>query len=380
MEQVSRCSKDHTFFKEHNVTDKTKVGAVLKKKTHFEKVTARKDLTRSCWKTVKRKKTNVDMDGLVNSVAEGYTKGEKEELDNGANEYYGGGLISGNKNWIHPPETLQGGHIVYLVKFLGSTEVSQSKGIEVVKEAITKLRFNQQIKKTEGAKTPKVELTISKVLYQYPLHQISYCADDKAEKRFFSFIAKESDREAHTCFVFISDKLAEEITLTIGQAFDLAYRKFLETSTREGELRRQLMTLRQQLQLLEKEKSTLEDRLKQVAALKDRQDLSRYMEENGISDLLFMNGVQSTEEPILHSPSGSSSDHSNLEPINPLNLPPVPPRNNSKGDILENIFEVYKSVNIKAVYVICYKLNMSELSLKWRYEKELLEEIEFEGQ
>ncbi|RXG67500.1 PTB domain-containing adapter protein ced-6 [Armadillidium vulgare] len=175
-----------------------------------------------------------------------------------------------------------------------------------------------------------------KVLYQYPLHQISYCADDKAEKRFFSFIAKESDREAHTCFVFISDKLAEEITLTIGQAFDLAYRKFLETSTREGELRRQLMTLRQQLQMLEKEKSTLEDRLKHVAALKDRQDLSRYMEENGISDLLFMNGVQSTEEPILHSPSGSSSDHSNLEPISPLNLPPVPPRNNSKGDILEN--------------------------------------------
>lgn len=30
--------------------------------------------------------------------------------------------------------------------------------------------------------------------------------------------------EKHECFVFISTKLASEITLTIGQAFDLAYR------------------------------------------------------------------------------------------------------------------------------------------------------------
>merc|ERR1719483_1324962 len=127
-----------------------------------------------------------------------------------------------NKNWLHTPENLTSGHIAYLVKFLGSTEVDQPKGIEVVKE---------------GTKTPKVELTVSvdgvaiqepkskKIQHQYPLHRISYCADDKAEKRFFSFIAKEADSDKHTCFVFVSDKLAEEITLTIGQAFDLAYKR-----------------------------------------------------------------------------------------------------------------------------------------------------------
>lgn len=31
----------------------------------------------------------------------------------------------------------------------------------MVKEAICKLKFNQQLKKSEGTKTPKVELTIS---------------------------------------------------------------------------------------------------------------------------------------------------------------------------------------------------------------------------
>lgn len=124
-----------------------------------------------------------------------------------------------------------------MFQFLGNTEVEQPKGIEVVKEGIRKLKFNQQLRKSEGSKIPKVELTISidgvaiqepktkNILHQYPLHRISYCADDKGEKRFFSFIAKESgDNEQHSCFVFVSKNLAEEITLTIGQAFDLAYK------------------------------------------------------------------------------------------------------------------------------------------------------------
>jgi hypothetical protein len=49
--------------------------------------------------------------------------------------------------------------------------------------------------------------TVQRIMHQYPLHRISYCADDKGEKRFFSFIAKEADSERHMCFVFVSDKL-----------------------------------------------------------------------------------------------------------------------------------------------------------------------------
>ncbi len=114
---------------------------------------------------------------------------------------------------------------------MGSTEVDQPKGIEVVKQGIQKLKFSQQLRKSDGqpAKPPKVELTISvdgvtiqepktkNLLHRYPLHRISYCADDKAEKRFFSFIAREDEnngnnnddnsKTGHTCFVFVSDKL-----------------------------------------------------------------------------------------------------------------------------------------------------------------------------
>ena len=35
---------------------------------------------------------------------------------------------------------------------------------------------------------------------------MSYCADDKSDKRVFTFIAKEKDNNQHKCFVFDSDK------------------------------------------------------------------------------------------------------------------------------------------------------------------------------
>ena len=138
-----------------------------------------------------------------------------------------------SKNWLHNPETLKNGHVAYLVKFLGSTEVDKPKGIDVVKQGIQKLKFSQQLKKSEGqSKTPKVELTISvegvaiqepktkKILHQYPLHKISYCADDKAEKRFFSFISKEGDSDKHVCFVFVSDKLVSLHTHRVQKCLD----------------------------------------------------------------------------------------------------------------------------------------------------------------
>ena len=50
---------------------------------------------------------------------------------------------------------------IFLKQFLGSTDVDQPKGIEVVKEGIRKLRFSQQLRKAEGQRTPKVELTVS---------------------------------------------------------------------------------------------------------------------------------------------------------------------------------------------------------------------------
>jgi len=49
----------------------------------------------------------------------------------------------------------------YDLQFLGNVDVDQPKGFKVIKESIQKLKFNQQVRKAEGSKVPKVELTIS---------------------------------------------------------------------------------------------------------------------------------------------------------------------------------------------------------------------------
>ncbi|XP_069703551.1 PTB domain-containing engulfment adapter protein 1-like isoform X2 [Periplaneta americana] len=304
-------------------------------------------------------------DSMVTDVAKGLTIGQKPRIWGRVSislrqrlQRVPSRLLPGNRNWIHPPDALQRGHIAYLVKFLGNTEVDQPKGIEVVKEGIRKLKFNQQLRKAEGNKTPKVELTISidgvaiqepktkRIMHQYPLHRISYCADDKGEKRFFSFIAKEADSERHMCFVFVSDKLAEEITLTIGQAFDLAYRRFLETSGKDLEVQRRLMLLQQKVKRLEAENATLRQRLSDVAQIKGQTDVEDYMTRNGISDLLSVGGSTSSATTSSNDLDYSSDNLQNKENGNLLNLstgssnglstlpstpapaqpPPVPPR------------------------------------------------------
>ena len=44
------------------------------------------------------------------------------------------------------------------------------------------------------------------IMHQYALHRISYCADDKTDKRMLTFIAKETEDNKHECYVFDSDK------------------------------------------------------------------------------------------------------------------------------------------------------------------------------
>lgn len=178
------------------------------------------------------------------------------------------------KRWIHDDALLVNGHVAYVVKFLGNVEVDQPKGLEVVKESIKKLEFQEHLKRSEGEKIKRIELTISidgvairepktkQNIHQFPLHRISYCADDKSERRYLSFITKvQEGSDRHECFVFVSDKSSEEITLTIGQAFELAYRKFLDASGRDFDTKKELVQARKRIQELEHKVTELEHRL-----------------------------------------------------------------------------------------------------------------------
>ncbi|XP_037379580.1 PTB domain-containing engulfment adapter protein 1 isoform X2 [Talpa occidentalis] len=229
-----------------------------------------------------------------------------------------------DKTWMHTPEALLKHYIPYNAKFLGSTEVEQPKGTEVVRDAVRKLKFARHIKKSEGQKIPKVELQISiygvkilepktkEVQHNCQLHRISFCADDKTDKRIFTFICKDSESNKHLCYVFDSEKCAEEITLTIGQAFDLAYRKFLESGGKDVETRKQIAGLQKRIQDLETENMELKNKV---------QDLENQLKVTQVST-----------SPAGHvTPKSPSTDIFDMIPFSPIShQSSVPTRNGTQ--------------------------------------------------
>lgn len=223
---------------------------------------------------------------------------------------------------------MQSGHIAYNVKFMGSAPVSQSSGQEVFDEAMQKIKFQQNLRKVdrELAKNPKVELTVSidgitiesakkskksnktglstkspvctggsetnsissnassnytpnanekNVAFnfnerkQFPIHRISFSDVCSNNSKIFCFISKQVGSEQSSnflCYTFTARKaaMAEEIVLTIGQAFDLAYRRYLSSSTAEREMRTKLLIMEKRLALLERENEFMRNKLLQV--------------------------------------------------------------------------------------------------------------------
>uniref|UniRef100_A0A8C0S601 PTB domain-containing engulfment adapter protein 1 n=1 Tax=Canis lupus familiaris TaxID=9615 RepID=A0A8C0S601_CANLF len=281
-------------------------------------------------------------------------------------------------------------HFVHFLEplFLGSTEVEQPKGTEVVRDAVRKLKFARHIKKSEGQKIPKVELQISiygvkilepktkEVQHNCQLHRISFCADDKTDKRIFTFICKDSESNKHLCYVFDSEKCAEEITLTIGQAFDLAYRKFLESGGKDVETRKQIAGLQKRNLVFSCDFASLPD-----ASHGDQSSRSSrcWIQDLEAENMELKNKVQDLESQlrvtqVSTSPAGSvtpkspSTDIFDMIPFSPVSHPSsTPTRNGTQPPPIPSrsteISKLSKQINILCYicihlkYLIFYEIN-----------------------
>jgi len=185
-------------------------------------------------------------------------------------------LGESKKKWLHSANALLCNRVSYTVRFLGKVEVAEQKGIDIIRGALHKLTFQKQIKQSEGVKPKKVILNINincislieyktKVqLLSVPLQNISFCSDDKKDKHLFSFIAKIDS--THYCFGFESANEANNITLTIGQAFDVAYEEYMKVKKVE-ETRldnKQMVELSKKVSELALENSKLKQRIAQL--------------------------------------------------------------------------------------------------------------------
>nr|CAD2137677.1 unnamed protein product [Meloidogyne enterolobii] len=226
---------------------------------------------------------------------------------------------------------------------LGHVDVSNSKGTAVVQDAIAKLRLQALTKQNETGQIPKsrkviiqinvnevnvIDLKTRGIQFKHPINRISYCAKDK-QKKMLTYIAK-NDVDKLQCFVFLSDKMAENIEQTICQSFDLTLERYAKKKARSFEDQNQIILL------LRKRVSELEECNKQLEAKMGRCNC----EQNNNKDLLISLPTIPPTEPNNYLPSFTSKSFSSPPP---LPLAPPPRRSstsqNDTNKILEQIFE-----------------------------------------
>lgn len=226
---------------------------------------------------------------------------------NGASKKYS----TGGKAYVHPPERMIKGRVIYPVKFIGQLKVSEPKGTKVVRNAIDMVKVAADVRKTNnpGWDIPEVDLSISirsimclqrgtnKVLHQHPIHVISFSADDKrGSGNLFVYIIKPKPPATdHICYVYeCSRTQAIELTATIGEAFELAYKKFLEAKEAQEEfkkLKERLETaspqekeeIRKQLEAIEAQKAAQLAKKREAAEKREAERISKEREAERIA-------------------------------------------------------------------------------------------------
>ncbi|XP_069478832.1 low density lipoprotein receptor adapter protein 1 isoform X2 [Ambystoma mexicanum] len=137
------------------------------------------------------------------------------------------------ENWTDTREMLLEGMIFHL-KYLGMTLVEQPKGEELSATAVKRIVATA---KATGKKLQKVILKVSprgiilydsgtnKLIENVTIYRISYCTADKYHDKVFAYIAQSQMNENLECHAFLCTKrkVAQAVTLTVAQAFKVAF-------------------------------------------------------------------------------------------------------------------------------------------------------------
>uniref|UniRef100_A0A8C2U0R7 Low density lipoprotein receptor adaptor protein 1 n=1 Tax=Coturnix japonica TaxID=93934 RepID=A0A8C2U0R7_COTJA len=148
------------------------------------------------------------------------------------------------ENWTDTRETLLEG-VLFSLKYLGMTLVEQPKGEELSAAAVKRIVATA---KASGKKLQKVTLKVSprgivlndsgtnELIENVSIYRISYCTADKIHDKVFAYIAQNQLNENLECHAFLCTKrkMAQAVTLTVAQAFKIAF-EFWQAS-KEGEL------------------------------------------------------------------------------------------------------------------------------------------------
>ena len=143
-----------------------------------------------------------------------------------------------DEDWYHSQDPVVNG-VIFYVKYLGSTDVALTHGAGSTDDAVKTIM--QHAKQRKG-KLQKVEMTVSSrylklvdityggksKLDEVPLYRVSYCTVDPAYDKVFCYINRNGETKQLECHAFLcnSSSKAEAITLTVAQAFNIAYEQW----------------------------------------------------------------------------------------------------------------------------------------------------------
>ncbi|XP_059810535.1 low density lipoprotein receptor adapter protein 1b [Hypanus sabinus] len=150
------------------------------------------------------------------------------------------------ENWTDTRESLQEG-MIFNLKYLGMTLVEEPKGEDMSSAAVRRI---VAMAKASGKKFQKVVLTVSprgiilhdgtsnELIENVSIYRISYCTADKVHDKVFAYIAQSQLNETLECHAFLctKKKLAQAVTLTVAQAFKIAF-EFWQAAKEEKEKR-----------------------------------------------------------------------------------------------------------------------------------------------
>lgn len=207
----------------------------------------------------------------------------------------------------------EGKSIAFKVKYEGCYPVTEARGVASVRQAFKELKREKEERRRRGQKhSPFKEFAISLDCAQikdldtmeaeetYPIRSISYIVNDERNRSYIGMIA-QGRNSGFRCVILKQDEgRARDVVQALGQAFDLAYQKFLKSDgrARSAAKRKQITESSQSKAKSDEadEISILRLRLRDLAVLVPPEKLELYLRKQRISEITEMPDSEKDEK------------------------------------------------------------------------------------
>ncbi|XP_064618393.1 C-Jun-amino-terminal kinase-interacting protein 2-like [Liolophura sinensis] len=153
-------------------------------------------------------------------------------------------MYATNLDFLEEDEDEEDDLVKFTLRFLGSVEVRQHKGDDVLRQAISKVVLSRrETMKTNCPPMCTLEISDYGILmldkskeghesdnlftHFFSLKNISYCGHHPKNDRYFAFITKHPNAYKYACHVFLGERGTRSVSDAVGRAFKRFYQEYM---------------------------------------------------------------------------------------------------------------------------------------------------------